>query len=272
MARTDDGRSAARAFAARLCGETLGEVHHAIVDLLATHARPAVAGAAPRLLDVGCWDGEQTVRYAAPIGAELSGVEFFAEPARVAAARGIAVARLDLEHDTFPHPDGSFDVVVVNQVLEHLKNIWLPLAEMYRVLRVGGVLVASVPNLGSLHNRVLLAAGVQPTSIRVRGPHVRGYTVREFRDLLALDGALEVVAVRGVGFHPLPPRAAAPLARLWAGASHTPVYVARKVAARRHPDPWTAYRESEDAAGVQTAYVPIAREAVASAPHDVGAA
>jgi SAM-dependent methyltransferase len=149
---------------------------------------------------------------------------------------------------------------VVNQVLEHLKNIWLPLAEMYRVLRRGGLLIASVPNLGSLHNRVLLALGVQPTSIRVRGPHVRGYTVREFRNLLALDGALEVVAVRGVGFHPLPPRVARPLASVWAGASHTPVYVARKVAERR-PDPWSAYRMAEDAAGVQTAYGALDGEA-----------
>ena len=124
---------------------------------------------------------------------------------------------------------------------------------MYRVLRPGGVLVASVPNLASLHNRVLLALGRQPTSIRTRGPHVRGYTLREFRGLLALDGALEVCGVHGVGFHPLPPRLGAPVARLWAGASHTPVYVARKRDERR-PDPWTAYRAAEDAAGVQTTY------------------
>ena len=250
--------SPARAFAGRLCADTLGEVHAVIAERLAACASPEGAGAPdggprPRLLDVGCWDGEQTARYAEVLGAEPHGIEFFQAPAEAAAARGIRVARLDLERDRFPHADGTFDVVVVNQVLEHLKNIWLPLAEMYRVLRVGGLLVASVPNLASLHNRVLLAAGVQPTSIRVRGPHVRGYTVREFRNLLALGGVLRVEGVRGVGLHPLPPRLAAPLARAWAGGSHTPVYVARKVAERR-PDPWTAYRAAEDAGGVQTAY------------------
>lgn len=237
-----------RGFAGRLCSETLGEVHAAITAGLAARAPRAA-----RLLDVGCWDGVQTGRYAEATGARPYGVELFAAPAVAAAARGVAVVRLDLERDHFPFGDGVFDVVVVNQVLEHLKNVWLPLAEMYRVLRTGGLLVASVPNLASLHNRVLLAVGAQPTSIRVRGPHVRGYAAGEFTDLLELGGAMTVERVEGVGFHPLPPRAARPVARAWASASHTPVYYARK-RAHVEPDPWTAYRAAEAEAGEQTSY------------------
>ena len=249
--------SAGRAFAARLCSEVLAEVQAAILDRLAAPGLvTARGGDQPRLLDVGCWDGTATARYAAVLGAEPHGIEIFPGPAAEARARGVQVAALDLECEPFPYADATFDVIVINQVLEHLKNIWLPLAEMYRTLRPGGVLVASVPNLASLHNRVLLAGGVQPTSIRVRGPHVRGYTVREFTALLGLGGVLTVEAVHGVGFHPLPPRVGAPLARLWPGASHTPVYVARKRVERR-PDPWTAYRAAEDAAGVQTSYAGV---------------
>jgi SAM-dependent methyltransferase len=191
-----------RAFASRLCSETLGAVHAGIEAGLRARARDAA-----RLLDVGCWDGVQTARYAAATGARPSGIELFPGPAAAAAERGVEVVRVDLERDPFPFPDQMFDVVVVNQVLEHLKNVWLPLAECYRVLAVGGLLVASVPNLASLHNRALLAVGAQPTSIRVRGPHVRGYTATEFGDLLALGGVLRVEHVEGVGFHPLPPRA-----------------------------------------------------------------
>jgi SAM-dependent methyltransferase len=248
------GQPLPRGYAARLCSEVLAGVHDAIARVLGTQA-PAGAGGGrtPRLLDVGCWDGATTLRYAAITGAEPAGIEIFPGPAATARQRGVEVAALDLEREAFPWADGTFDVVVVNQVLEHLKNIWLPLAEIYRVLRPGGLLVASVPNLASLHNRLLLACGVQPTSIRVRGPHVRGYTASEFAALLGLGGVLEVVAVHGVGFHPLPPRVGAPLARLWPGASHTPIHVARKVADVR-PDPWTAYRAAEDAAGVQTSY------------------
>lgn len=249
----------ARMFAGRLCAETLHEVHATIVACLQDRANALRRSAAcqPRLLDIGCWDGEATRRYAAVIGAEPYGIEIFHGPAATAAARGVHVQRLDLEREVFPYEDQTFDVVVVNQVLEHLKNVWLPLAEMYRVLRVGGILIASVPNLASIHNRVLLAAGIQPTSIRVRGPHVRGYTFHEFRTLLGLGGGLAEEEVRGVGFHPLPPRAAAWLARLWVGGSHTPVYVYRKVAVL-DPDPWSAYRAAEDAAGVQTTYADVA--------------
>src|SRR5205823_11009821 len=135
------------------------------------HARP------PGLLDIGCWDGASTARYGESLGAAaLAGIEVFDGPARVAEERGIDVARRDLERETFPWPDAAFDVVVANQVFEHLKNIWLPLSEAYRVLKAGGHLVVSVPNLASLHNRVLLAFGRQPTSIHTLGPHVRGYT------------------------------------------------------------------------------------------------
>lgn len=236
-----------------LCSAVLAEVQATIRDLV--RALPRGDGKEPpRLLDVGCWDGEATAGYAAAMGgARLAGVEVFEAPARAAEQRGLEVARLDLEHDDFPWPTGSFDVVVANQVFEHLKNIWQPLSECYRVLRPGGHLVISVPNLASLHNRILLALGRQPTSIRTLGPHVRGYTLRELEALLQLDGALEVVQARGVGFYPLPARLARPLARAWTGASHTPVVVARKVA-ERSPAPWLAWQQRDAAGGVQTFY------------------
>src|SRR5262249_17869906 len=156
-------------------------------------------------LDIGCWDGSSTVRRAEVFGADRAlGIEVFEDAASRATARGIEVGRLDLEAEQFPWPDATVDVIVCNQVLEHLKNIWLPMSEMHRVLRPGGYALFSVPNLASLHNRVLLTLGRQPTSIRVFGPHVRGYTLREFRELIARDGAYEIEASRGAGFYPIP--------------------------------------------------------------------
>jgi hypothetical protein len=120
-------------------------------------------------------------------------------------------------------------------VLEHVKNVWLPLSESWRVLRPGGWLIVSVPNLASLHNRVLLGLGRQPTSIRTLGPHVRGFTFREIRHVIGLEGAFEVTKAIGVGFYPLPTRLAGRPARLWAGASHTSVIVARRNAGGEAP-------------------------------------
>ncbi len=237
----------------RLCSRVLADVHRTLEEETAALARAGSDGARPPvLLDVGCWDGAQTLRYAAPLGARCLGIEIFPEPAAAAEARGLEVAHVDLECEPFPWPDASVDVVVCNQVLEHLKNIWLPLSEMFRVLRPGGHALLSVPNLGSLHNRVMLALGLQPTSIRTFGPHVRGYTLREFRGLVGFDDGFEVRSVRGVGFHPIPAPFSRPFAMLWPGGSHTIVVCARKRAMREAP--WLRYLGEAQDEGMQTFY------------------
>jgi SAM-dependent methyltransferase len=229
----------------------LHEVDRIILRLLERVRREGPAPGA--LLDVGCWDGAATERHARALGCPAFGVEFFEARAREAEARGVTVARLDLETAAFPWPDGSMDVVVSNQVFEHLKNVWRPMSEIHRVLKPGGRLVLSVPNLGSLHNRVLLAMGRQPTSIRTLGPHVRGYTFGEIRDFVALDGGLRIVEATAAGFYPFPAPLARPLARLWPGAGHTTVLLARKEGTAAEP-PWVAWYRREQAAGLQSTF------------------
>ena len=237
----------------RLCSGVLAQTYQVIERALDALPERHASASPPRLLDVGCWNGDATLRYAAKLGATSAGVEIFPEPAAAARARGIDVASVDLETTRFPWPSATFDVVVANQVFEHLKNIWLPLSEVYRVLRPGGHFLISVPNLGSAHNRVLLALGRQPTSVRTFGPHVRGYTLSELRHLITHGGGYEVSAAHGVGLYPLPARWARPLTALWRGGSHTIVLVARKIADLPIA-PWDAFREQETAAGEQTFY------------------
>ncbi len=234
--------------ASSLCSGTLVEVESRIESLLRGFRGPDCG----TLLDVGCWDGASTAERARALEASrVLGVEIYEGPAAEASGRGIEVARADLETEPFPWPDGSVDVVVCNQVLEHLKNIWLPMAEMHRVLRPGGYAVLSVPNLASLHNRVLLALGRQPTSIRVFGPHIRGYAHREFCELVEARGAYAIERRTGAGFYPLPARWSAPLARLWPGACHTTIVLARKTGAQ---GPWRDYLSGEAGLELQTSY------------------
>jgi SAM-dependent methyltransferase len=202
------------------------------------------------VLDVGCWDGENTERYRRILGGWSRGVEVFKDQAEKARNRGIDVAEVDLETGRFPWDDASVDVVVANQVFEHLKNVWLPMSEIGRVLAPGGMLVFSVPNLGSLHNRLMLGAGLQPSSIRTFGPHVRGFTYRQAKHFVEFDGYFRVMRAVGVGFYPLPAGAADWLANLWVSASHTPVIVAKRMAVAGTMPPWAAML----AAGEQTFY------------------
>jgi SAM-dependent methyltransferase len=207
---------------------------------------------APTLLDVGCWDGAFSQRCGAALGAErILGVEVYPGPAAAAEQRGLEVARVDLETERLPWAEESADVLVCNQVLEHLKNVWLPMAEMHRVLRPGGHAVFSVPNLASLHNRALLALGRQPTSIRVFGPHVRGFALREFSAFLARDGAYEIERRLSAGFYPLRGPWSRPLSALWSGAGHTTIVLARKGAPA---PPWLDYIADEVEGGMQTFY------------------
>lgn len=233
------------------CSAVIREIHRAITGVLG-EVRAVREGQPLSLLDVGCWDGETTAAYRRVLGGPASGVEVYAEQAARAEALGISVVGADLEVSPLPWPDATFDVVVVNQVFEHLKNVWLPMAEVARVLRPGGHLVFSVPNLASLHNRVMLAFGWQPSSIRTFGPHVRGFTYRQAREFVAFEGFYEIVRARGVGFYPLPARITGAIANAWIGASHTPIIVARRAAAAGVTPPWS--RIAAEGMGEQTYY------------------
>lgn len=126
------------------------------------------------------------------------------------------VLSLNLEKDPLPLEDESLDVVMSNQVLEHVKEIFWILHEASRVLRVGGHLIVGVPNLASYHNRLLLLLGMQPTVIQNHSAHLRGYTkhdiLRSFE--LIFPGGYELKGFRGANFYPLPPMLAKPMAKM----------------------------------------------------------
>ena len=89
----------------RLLEGVMREVEGTITHLLGRVAREGPAPCA--LLDVGCWDGVSTERYARRLGCAAFGVEIFEAQAKLAEGRGIEVARMDLESGRFPWADGS---------------------------------------------------------------------------------------------------------------------------------------------------------------------
>lgn len=137
----------------------------------------------------------------------------------VANLRGMGwnVHSINIEHDRFPFADESMDLLMANQVLEHVKEIFWIFHEVSRSLRVGGHFVVGVPNLASLHNRILLGLGFQPTAIQVNSAHVRGYTKHGLLRFLndAAPGVYKLKAAGGSNFYPFPPFVAKPLARIF---------------------------------------------------------
>lgn len=215
-----------------LCERVIKETHSAICRTIRRIVEREAGGRPPSLLDIGCWDGTATVEYARAGGMPLE-VVCGVDVDQVAVEKAkllFECHRVDLERECLPFPDHSFHIVICNQVLEHLKNIYRPMTEAWRVTKPGGALIVSVPNLAALHNRVLLLAGFQPTSIRLFGPHVRGITLRELIRFATFNGLFRLEGVLGVGWHPLPANSwlARWLAHLFPGAAHTVVLVLRK--------------------------------------------
>ncbi len=92
---------------------------------------------AERVLDVGCGDG-QISRLAAARGARVVGVDPTWNQIRIAAERGGGPGYARAEAARLPFAAGSFDAVVACLVFEHIDDLDEAIAEVSRVLAVGG--------------------------------------------------------------------------------------------------------------------------------------
>jgi len=121
-----------------------------------------------------------------------------------------------MERESLPFAGDSFDVVMSNQTLEHVKEIFWIMHEISRTLKVNGHLIIGVPNLASFHNRFMLLLGRQPTCLQNHSAHVRGYTRHDILRLLNLvfPGGYDLVEFGGSNFYPFPRWFAKPLAKL----------------------------------------------------------
>ena len=99
----------------------------------------------------------------------------------------------NIEEDRFPYEDGTFDVVLFCEIIEHLlMDPVRVLAEIHRVLRPGGTLVLTTPNVCRLANVEAMVKGANiydPYSgFGPYGRHNREFTRHELHQLLGFAG------------------------------------------------------------------------------------
>ena len=129
------------------------------------------------VLDIGAGNGtDLQIVKDVNINSNLYALEYYPPNISKLKSQGINVSSINLEKDRFPYDEEYFEVIIANQILEHTKELFWIFHEATRVLRVGGKLIIGVPNLASLHNRVLLMVGKQPTPIKSASAHIRGFT------------------------------------------------------------------------------------------------
>ena len=121
------------------------------VDLLNEHlARYSFAARlarGKRVLDAGCGAGYGSAELAQAAD-RVVGIDCAAEAVEFARAN-YHLPNLQFEQASctgLPHPDGSFDLVVAFEVIEHLEDWRTFLAEARRVLAASGQFIVSTPN------------------------------------------------------------------------------------------------------------------------------
>jgi ubiquinone/menaquinone biosynthesis C-methylase UbiE len=107
-----------------------------------------------RVLDAGCGNGRHLCESFRTSGVEVVGVDLNREDLSKAGEmlslmageekRRWIVAQADVTG--LPFADGSFDVVICSEVLEHIEDNRAAVAELVRVLMPGGNLVVTVPS------------------------------------------------------------------------------------------------------------------------------
>jgi SAM-dependent methyltransferase len=74
------------------------------------------------------------------------------------------VDHFDAERDPFPYPDASFDTVLCCELIEHLfGDPMFMMSEINRILKPGGHLLLTTPNLGSLRAILGILQGYHPS-------------------------------------------------------------------------------------------------------------
>ena len=156
-----------------------------------------------RILELGSNPYIMTVLMRKRLNIELELANYFAEG--LSATESIHRAELqgqpvefsfrhfNIERNTFPYADHSFDCVLFCEILEHLLlNPDWAVAEMARILRPGGYLIVSTPNATRLSNLYLLALGESIwegySDHGAYGRHNREFTLVEVCNLLGRHG------------------------------------------------------------------------------------
>jgi len=104
------------------------------------------------------------------------------------------IKKANIETEKLPYKNNTFDFIIFNEVFEHLRiNPILTLKEINRVLRPGGILLLTTPNLYAIHKILMFNLGRsfndaydEFNKLNIYGymGHIREYSTKEVRKFL----------------------------------------------------------------------------------------
>ena len=159
-----------------------------------------LTGGPGRVLEIGCGRG-QFLESAIERGWRASGQEFAENT--VAVLRRV-VPQAELAHGVFPEecpfPEGTFDLVHLNHVLEHFFDPLAALARIWKLLKPEGVLYCEVPRQSVLQNTLSNAIGRKDFAVHFFLEHICYFDKSSMtRALEASDFAPLAIRIEGMG-------------------------------------------------------------------------
>lgn len=124
---------------------TMPGVHSSFLHFFRGRAEPGGL----RILDVGAGEGALTLKLH-QMGYHMQACELFPEHFKVAE---IPCDPVDITQ-SFPYADQSFDLVIAVEVTEHILDHEIFFSEIARILKPGGRLYVSTPNILSMKSRI----------------------------------------------------------------------------------------------------------------------
>ncbi len=183
------------------------------------------------VLDIGCGAGSdlQVVKKHND-KANLTGVDFGNWNQEKLSKNNIHLININIEKDKLPFENNHFDLIIANQVLEHTKELFWINHEVFRCLKVGGYFYVGVPNILSLHNRILMLFGYHPTCSKSISAHVRGFSPKDIKQFYRnIAGSFcTIERVKGSQFYPFPKKIARFLSILFPSFAVSNFFVIKK--------------------------------------------
>lgn len=101
---------------------------------------------------------------------------------------GVNAITMDVCKKPLPFSKSMFDTVVMGEVIEHLENPIFVLKEVKRVLKDGGTLVGTTPNISNIQN-LIYSVIFKPDKRHFRTPsHIYAFGDEELGNLLRIVG------------------------------------------------------------------------------------
>ena len=154
-----------------------------------------------KVLDLGCGDGELLHNLAMVKKVKAEGVELSEENIYSCVEKGLSVYHRDIENGLKDYPDNAFDYVILNQIIQEIKNMEFLLDETFRV---GKKIIIGFPNFAYIKARFdLFFKGLAPVTSSLpyqwyNSPNIHFGSLKDFKNY-CVDKNIKIIDAHYLG-------------------------------------------------------------------------